>query len=163
MSAAREASGQEKIQYIKYLHSPFFVGTGKENHHKNKDFYPYRTTKIPGKEGKMLKKRNFKKSKERKDRVKIAEVSVAIPTLLFTRFGGDSAAILRSAPRFQIARFYIRSLKNYQCSTEGQKLQQNLAPVLAIISGTSLVFSRKIVTSSGFYRCCAPPRQQQHW
>ena len=41
-------------------------------------------------------------------------------------------------------------------STEGQKLHENLAPVLVIISGKSLVFSRKIITSTGFYRYCAP-------
>ena len=49
-----------------------------------------------------------------------------------------------------------RSLKNYQHSTEGQKFNENLAPVLVIISGNSLVFSRKIITSAGFYRHCAP-------
>ena len=36
------------------------------------------------------------------------------------------------------------------------KRSQNSAPVLVIISGNSLVFSRKIITSTGFYRCCAP-------
>ena len=41
-------------------------------------------------------------------------------------------------------------------STERQKRSQNLAPVLEIIPGNSLVFSRKIITSTGFYRCCAP-------
>ena len=41
-------------------------------------------------------------------------------------------------------------------STEGQKLPENLAPVLVIISGKSLVFSRKMITSTGFYRYCAP-------
>ena len=57
---------------------------------------------------------------------------------------------LRNAP-------IIRSLKNYQYnSTEGQKLHENLAPVLVIISGKSLVFSRKIITSTVFYRYCAP-------
>ena len=40
--------------------------------------------------------------------------------------------------------------------TERQKRSQNLAPVLVIISGNSLVFSGKITTSTGFYRCCAP-------
>ena len=45
--------------------------------------------------------------------------------------------------------------KNYQYSTEGQKLHENSAPVLVIISGHSLVFSRKIITSTGFYRYCA--------
>ena len=42
------------------------------------------------------------------------------------------------------------SLKNYQYSTEGQKYHQHLAPVLAIISETSLLFSRKVITSTGF-------------
>ena len=36
-------------------------------------------------------------------------------------------------------------------STEGQKVHEDLAPVLVIISGKSLVFSRKIITSTGFY------------
>ena len=49
----------------------------------------------------------------------------------------------------------IRSLKNYQYST-GQTFHENLAPVLVIISGNSLVFSRKVITSAGFYRYCAP-------
>ena len=40
-------------------------------------------------------------------------------------------------------------------STERQERSQNLTPVLVIISGNSLVFSRKIITSTGFYRCCA--------
>ena len=35
------------------------------------------------------------------------------------------------------------------CRAEGQKRHQNLAPVLVIISGNSLVFSRKIITSTG--------------
>ena len=39
--------------------SLFFLEKGKENHPKNKDFYPYRTLKIPGREGK-----NAQKSKE---------------------------------------------------------------------------------------------------
>ena len=29
-------------------------------------------------------------------------------------------------------------------------------PLLAMISGNSLAFSRKRITSTGFYRCCAP-------
>ena len=40
--------------------------------------------------------------------------------------------------------FTSRSLKKYQCSTEGQKRHQNSAPVLVIISGNSLVFSEPI-------------------
>ena len=42
----------------------------------------------------------------------------------------------------------VGTLKFYQCSTEGQKYHQILAPVLVIISGHSLVFSRKITTST---------------
>ena len=41
-------------------------------------------------------------------------------------------------------------------STERQKRSQNLAPVLVIISVNSLVFPWKVITSTGFYRCCAP-------
>ena len=48
-----------------------------------------------------------------------------------------------------------QSRKNYQYSTEGQKFHQTLAPLLVIILGKSLVFSRKILTSTGFHRCCA--------
>ena len=50
----------------------------------------------------------------------------------------------------------VRRLQNYQYSTERQKGCQNLAPVLVIISGNSLVFSRKSIISTGFYRCDAP-------
>ena len=50
----------------------------------------------------------------------------------------------------------VGDLKITSASTERQKRSQNLAPVLVIISGNSLVFSRKIITSTGFYRCCAP-------
>ena len=52
--------------------------------------------------------------------------------------------------------FTIGGLKITSNSTERQKRSQNLAPVLVIISGNSLVFfSRKPITSTGFYRCCA--------
>ena len=51
---------------------------------------------------------------------------------------------------------YYQSLKNYQYSTEGQKFHQNLAPVLVIILWNSLVFSRKIITSTDFYRYLRP-------
>ena len=54
-----------------------------------------------------------------------------------------------------------RSLKNCQYGTEGQKFHQDLAPVLAMTSGNSLAFSRKTITSTDFYRCCAPTRQHQ--
>ena len=50
----------------------------------------------------------------------------------------------------------VRDLKITSTSTERQRRSQNLAPVLVIISGSSLVFSRKIIASTGFYRCCAP-------
>ena len=74
----------------------------------------------------------------------------------------DAAAIririLRTSPlRNETAPISLKNiLKNYQYSTEGQKLQENLAPVLVIISWKSLVFSRKIITSTGFYRHCGP-------
>ena len=50
----------------------------------------------------------------------------------------------------------IRDLKITSTSTERQKRSQNSAPVLVIFFGNSLVFSRKIITSTGFYRYCAP-------
>ena len=43
-------------------------------------------------------------------------------------------------------------------STERQKRRQNLALALVIISGNSLVFSRKMITSTGFYRRLRPRR-----
>ena len=50
-----------------------------------------------------------------------------------------------------------RSLKNYQDSTEGQKFRQNLAPVMVIISGNSLAFSRKLLSVLVIIlRHCAP-------
>ena len=39
-----------------------------------------------------------------------------------------------------------------------RKRSQNLAPVLVIISGNSLVFSRKIITSTGFLPVLRPRR-----
>ena len=50
----------------------------------------------------------------------------------------------------------VGDLKITSTSTERQKRSQNLAPVLVIIPGKSLVFSRKIITSTDFYRYCAP-------
>ena len=50
----------------------------------------------------------------------------------------------------------VGDLKITSTSTERQKRSQNSAPVLVIIFGNSLVFSRKIITSTGFYRYCAP-------
>ena len=53
------------------------------------------------------------------------------------------------------------SLKNYQCSTEGEKFHRYLAPVLVRISGNSLVLSRKVIASTGFTRTAPPTRQRQ--
>ena len=53
-------------------------------------------------------------------------------------------------------RDFSRSLKNCQYSTEGQKFHENSAQALVIITGNSLVFSRKSITSTGFYRHYAP-------
>ena len=50
----------------------------------------------------------------------------------------------------------LGDIKITSTSTERQKRSQNLAPVLIMIYGNSLVFSRKIITSTGLYRCCAP-------
>ena len=55
-----------------------------------------------------------------------------------------------------------RSLKNYQYSTEGQKFHENLAPVLAIISGNYLAFSRKIITIILLVFTGAVPQTRQH-
>ena len=54
-----------------------------------------------------------------------------------------------------VLNWMIGDLKISSTSTERQKRSQNLAPVLVIISGNSLVFSRRIITSIGFYLCCA--------
>ena len=43
---------------------------------------------------------------------------------------------------------------------KAKNVAKNLAPVLLVISGNSLVFSRKVITSTGFYQCCAPWRVQ---
>ena len=51
---------------------------------------------------------------------------------------------------------FTRRLKITSTSTERQKRSQNLAPVLVIVSGNFQVSSRKIITSTGYYRCCAP-------
>ena len=50
----------------------------------------------------------------------------------------------------------IGDLTITSASTERQKRSLNLAPVLVINSGNSLVFSRKIIASPGSCRCCAP-------
>ena len=41
---------------------------------------------------------------------------------------------------------------------ERQKCHQSLGPVLVIVSGNSLVFSRKLITSTGFCRLSDPNR-----
>ena len=59
---------------------------------------------------------------------------------------------------FQLHEIYFSEFRRQKIpstSTERQKRSQNLAPVLVIISGNSLVFSRKMITSTGSYRCCA--------
>ena len=56
---------------------------------------------------------------------------------------------------FSVCCFFL-NFKITSTSTERQKRSQNLAPVLVIILMNSLVFSRKIITSTGFYQCCAP-------
>ena len=60
------------------------------------------------------------------------------------------------AERSSFITLYIGDLKITSASIERQKRSQNLAPVLVIISGKSLVFSRKLITSTDFYRYCAP-------
>ena len=50
---------------------------------------------------------------------------------------------------------YIGDWKITSTSAERQKRSQKLAPVLVIVFGNSLVFPREIITSTGFYRCCA--------
>ena len=54
-----------------------------------------------------------------------------------------------------------RSRNNYQYSTEGQKSHENSAPVLVIISGNSLVFSRKFLPVLVFTGTAPPTRQHQ--
>ena len=70
---------------------------------------------------------------------------------------------MKNAPQF--FRFRLVALfgdtKITSTSTERQKRSQNLAPVLVIISGNSLVFSRKIITSTGFTGAAPPARQHQ--
>ena len=57
--------------------------------------------------------------------------------------------------------FLLRRLNITRASTERRKQCQNLAPGLVTMSGISLVFSRKILTGTGFYRCCAPGASAQ--
>ena len=47
----------------------------------------------------------------------------------------------------------IGDLEITSASNERQKRSQNLAPVLVIISGNSLAFSRKMITSTVFFFC----------
>ena len=51
--------------------------------------------------------------------------------------------------------------KTTSTSTERQKRSQNLAPVLVIISGNSLVFSRKLLPVLVFTGTAPPARQHQ--
>ena len=97
----------------------------------------------------------------RQQHYKRADVVVTLPS--GQQVAGDvrslgchapTAAMLQQAETKKLSE-YFRSRENYQYSTEGQKLHENSAPVLVIISGNSLVFSRKIITSTGFYRYCA--------
>ena len=53
----------------------------------------------------------------------------------------------------------FRSLKNHQYSTEGQKFHANLAPVLVISAGNSLVFPGKLLPVLAFTGI-APPTYQ---
>ena len=66
--------------------------------------------------------------------------------------------LLASRKRCDFENAETRSLKITSTSAEGQKFHENLAPVLVIISGNSLVFSGKIITSTGFYRYLRPRR-----
>ena len=77
-----------------------------------------------------------------------SESNISLQIFIYSRFGADGS----SEPK-----------ELHQYSTEGQKCHQSLAPVLAIISGNSLVVSSKIITSTGFYWCCASTRQHQQW
>ena len=71
------------------------------------------------------------------------------PHLHMPPYVSTSAALLVPRP------LYRRLEKFPSTSTERQKRSLNLAPVLVILYGNSLVFSRKIITSLGFYRCRA--------
>ena len=79
-----------KTQCFPVLPFLVFLEEGRENHQKNKDFYPCQTPKIPGKEGKngqknkeILEKKEKKqgiqkKNKERKDRVLPISISTCV-------------------------------------------------------------------------------------
>ena len=71
------------------------------------------------------------------------------PSKSFVRISG--------APSLRLRRQLSEPKKeNCQYSIERQRCHQNLAPVPVIISGTSLVFTRQIITSTGFYLCSTP-------
>ena len=71
----------------------------------------------------------------------------------FHNISGESSC---TSPKQGKDRKPLLSEKITSTSTERQKRSQNSAPVLVIISGNSLIFSRKIITSTDFYRYCAP-------
>ena len=86
--------GQIFCKYGGWPVLPFlvFFENCKENHQKSKDFCPYRTPKIPGKQGKNAQKnkeflarennKEFPKNKERKDRGGVVRIIlIALPTL----------------------------------------------------------------------------------
>ena len=80
----------------------------------------------------------------------------------------SNAAVVLGPVRISLHKFcsggYISEgvcLKKYQYSTEGQKFHHNLAPVLVMMSGESLEISRETITSTDFYRYCAPTGQLQ--
>ena len=63
-----------------------------------------------------------------------------------------------TATRLLFKKSKIGDLEITSTGTERQKRSQNLAPVLVITSGNFLVFSRKSITSTGFYRVLRPRR-----
>ena len=75
----------------------------------------------------------------------------------FENFKGEHMLFVQALQCWKAASIQsFRSLKNDQYSTEGQISLKNLAPVLVMNSGNSLVFSRKIVASTGFYPILRP-------
>ena len=51
---------------------------------------------------------------------------------------------------------WVGALKITSTVLKGRSFTKILAPVLVTILWTSLVFSRKIIASTGLYRCCTP-------
>ena len=51
---------------------------------------------------------------------------------------------------------FVGAWKITSTSTEGQKLHEILAPVLVIIPENLSGISKEMITSTGFYRYCAP-------